>query len=278
MLPQPDDGFLWVPLGAREALVCRALQPFAVHFFTTRRWRLGSAPPDRYDEAWADVAEAAEVEPDRLVRLQQVHGAAVVVVPGGPPRRASDLPQADIAVAAETHSALAIQTADCVPLLIADRRTGAVAAAHAGWRGMSARVPEAAVAALGRAFGSQPADLIAAIGPSVGACCYEVGPDVRDAFTAARFQEDELSRWFVDAPRPTMRNCSMAAIPAVRRPDHWYFDGWAAVRDQLESAGIPPPQVHAAGLCTASHADFCSYRRDGAAAGRMAAAIRSRRA
>lgn len=273
MLPQPDHGFAWVHAPGGDALVCRALEPFASHLFTTRAWRLGSATAEQREDAWADVAEAAGVGPDRLVRLRQVHGAAVVVARG--PRRPPDLPSADVVVTADTQFALAIQTADCVPLLIADRRTGAVAAAHAGWRGIAARVPQVAVAALQREFASDPADLIAAIGPSIGACCYEVGRDVRDAFAAASFG-DQMSPWFTEAPKPTVRNPSMRGLPAIRRADHWYFNGAAAVRAQLEACGLARDHVHAADLCTASHADLCLYRRDGASAGRIAGVIRSR--
>lgn len=274
MLPEPSDGFAWVQAPGGPALVCRALEPVAVHLFTTRDWPLGSAPVTHRDEAWSDVASAVDVDPNQLVRLHQVHGAAVVVARADSPRAPADLPDADIVIGADAHLALAIQTADCVPLLIADRRTGAVAAAHAGWRGTAAHVPQKAVDALHREFGSQPADLIAAIGPSIGACCYEVGLDVRDAFAHAGFAERELSRWFADAPRPTVRNPSMRALRDTRRPDRWYFDGWLAVRHQLEASGVPAAQVHAADLCTASHAELCSYRRDGAGAGRIAAVIR----
>jgi polyphenol oxidase len=274
MLPQLDECFAWVRAGGAHALVCRALEPYAPHFFTTRAWRLGSPTGNQADDGWAEVAEASGVRPNELLRLHQVHGATVVVAPAD--RSAAQLPDADIIVANDPAVALAIQTADCVPLLIADPRSGAVAAAHAGWRGIAARAPQAAGAALQREFDSAPADLIAAIGPSVGACCYEVGRDVRDAFAAASFGADRLSRWFVDAPRPTVRNPSMRGLPAVRRPDHWFFDGAAAVRDQLESCGLRPDRVHASDVCTASHVELCSYRRDGTGAGRIAAVIRPR--
>jgi hypothetical protein len=192
------------------------------------------------------------------------------------PTTLSARPAADIVVADDRRIAIAIQTADCVPLLIADRRSGAVAAVHAGWRGMAARAPQKAVAVLQEEFGSHPADLIAAIGPSIGACCYEVGADVRDAFAAAAFDVDQLSRWFTDTPRPTTRNPSMPSVArSLPRPDRWYFDGWSAVRHQLDLAGVLPKHVHAADLCTGSHPELCSYRRDGAAAGRIAAVIRS---
>src|SRR5439155_7819585 len=140
-------------------------------------------------------AEAMTVGADRLVRAHQVHGADVLIrrvgdAPG-PPRR----DDADIIVSNDPTVAIAIQTADCVPILIADRRTGAVAAAHAGWRGLAARVPQRAVEALGREFGSRPADLVAAIGPSISAPRYEVGRDVWTRFEQSGWNTEDMSRW-----------------------------------------------------------------------------------
>jgi len=266
MLPQPGEGFEWVQTAAGPALICRPLERLAHHLFTTRFWRLGSVSGDR-GAGWVEVASAMAVEEERLVRVTQVHGAAVFVA--GP----SDRPKADIILGRDPCTALAIQTADCVPLLICDRATLACAAVHAGWRGIAARAPQAGVEALGARFGCRPADLVAAIGPAIGACCYEVGVEVRAAFSGA-FAADRLPRWFAEVPQPSDRNPSMPGIVAGR-PEHWYFDGWTAVSDQLEEAGIPRPQIHIAALCTASHAAvFCSYRREGGAAGRLAAAIR----
>jgi YfiH family protein len=146
-----------------------------------------------------------------------------------------------------------------VPLLIVDCVTGAVAAAHAGWRGLAAGVPRVAVEALGREFGSLPENLVAAAGPSISAERYEVGEDVRTRFAAAGFSDAELARWF----------------RAGARPDHWLFDGWRSTSDQLTAAGLSRVSIHTSSLCTATYPElFCSYRRDGAGAGRMAAAIR----
>ena len=99
----------------------------------------------------------------------------------------SPLVAADIIAGDDASMALAIVTADCVPILIGDRRTGAVAAAHAGWRGTALRVAAAVVNAMKTSFGSRPADLVAAIGPSIGPCCYEVGGDVRERFEREGF-------------------------------------------------------------------------------------------
>jgi hypothetical protein len=260
MRPQPADGFDWIDTPEGPALRCRALDPFARHLFTTRLWRLGS--PTRSDDelraGWRQVARAVEVEAPQLLRVHQVHGAAVAVRRGGTsPPDAMD--PADIQVSDDRRSALAIQTADCVPILLADRRTGAVGAAHAGWRGLAAHVPAVAVAALAEAFGSRAGDLVAAIGPAISAERYEVGRDVRERFEAAGFDRDRLASWF---PRET-------------RSEHWLFDGWRSAGDQLKAAGVPAAQIHVARLCTATFPNlFCSYRRDGTRAGRLAAAIR----
>jgi YfiH family protein len=264
MLPQPNDGFEWVQ-AAGPALVCRPLEAVVPHLFTTRPWRLGSrAPADA--EGWAQVASAMQVDPGRLVHARQVHGSEALV------RRAGDTgvdqdqplsarPQADIIVSDDGEAAVAVQTADCVPILIADRRTGTVAAAHAGWRGLALGVPGAAVAALTREFGSRPEDLVAAAGPSISAVRYEVGIAVHESFLRGGHSDAQLARWF---------------WPGARA-EHWQFDGWTATRDQLEAAGIPAEQIYVAELCTASYPDlFCSYRRDGSPAGRMAAAVRPR--
>jgi copper oxidase (laccase) domain-containing protein len=134
------------------------------------------------------------------------------------------------------------------------------------------------VRALVVAFGSRTADLVAAVGPSIGPCCYEVGDDVRTAFRDAGFLENTLARWFATHPRSSERNPSMQRIAMrQRKADRWFFDPSAAACHQLEEAGLVPTQIFAAGLCTASHPSLCSYRRDGLAAGRLAAVIRSRR-
>ncbi len=259
MLPKPNDGFDWVQAAAGPALVCRPLAPYAAHLVTTRRWTLGGAGHDADAVGWAEVARALSVDPRNLVRAHQVHGAEVLIGRHGIPPNDS-LPQADIIVSGDPALALAVQTADCVPLLIADPVTGAAAAAHAGWRGLAKGVPGRAVRALADAFGSRARDLIAMIGPSISAERYEVDGVVREAFGDRPHAAVELRRWFLPAPRPA----------------HWQFDGWTSARDQLQAAGMAAEHIYSAGLCTATYPELCSYRRDGKGAGRMAAAIRPR--
>ena len=260
MKPQPSGGFEWVQAAGGPALVCGALRPLADHLFTTREWALGSQPVSR-DQDWEPVAASLGVDAAHLVRLHQVHGAAVEVRRAGQRPAGAVRPDADILVSDDDAIVLAIQTADCVPLLLADRVTGAVAAAHAGWRGLAAGVPGVTVAALAGDFGSAPGDLVAAVGPSISAERYEVGDAVRAQFQAAGFSPAQLARWF---------------LPGAR-PGHWQFDGWSAAFDQLLAAGLTLANIHVASLCTAASPDlFCSYRRDGTGAGRIAAAIRMR--
>ena len=278
LLPQPSDQFRWVQVGSAPALVCCAIEPHADHLFTTRPWALGERRGDE-QAAWGEVAAAIGVAPQRVVRLQQVHGADVIL------RRRDeqgiDGPGlagiADIVMSDDSEAALAIQTADCVPLLIVDRRTGAMAAAHAGWRGLGARVPAVTIARLSLEFDSRPSDLLVAAGPSIGACCYEVGEEVRGRFLQAGFNADQIERWFFRSPQSDQRNPSLPGLSDPARPEHWYFDSALAARHQLESAGVPAGQIFTSGLCTASHpATLCSYRRDGSTAGRMAAVIKAR--
>ena len=280
-LPEPNGGFEWVQAPAGSALVCRPLSSLASHIFTTRRWALGSRTERDAGPAWIQITEAMAMDEAALVRVRQVHGAdAHVRHAGAAPLVASPqaAPDADIMVSNDPELLLAIQTADCVPLLMADARTGLAVAAHAGWRGIAARVAARAVAVAVAEFGSQPADLVAAIGPSIGACCYEVGEDVRTQFERAGFSEAELERWFLSTPHVSRNNPSMANLPRARRSGHWFFDMWTATADQLEHAGLAAGRVHCAELCTASHANlFASYRRDGVQAGRLAAAITSAR-
>jgi YfiH family protein len=258
MRPQPSGGFVWVQAGGGPALACRALQPFAHHLYSTRQWALGSSG-SADEAAWAPVAAAVGLTPERLLRVRQVHRADVFVHRAGDPLPVARR-DADVLVTNDPSVALAIQTADCVPLLLADARSGAVGAAHAGWRGLAAGVPSIVVRSLTREFGANPADLVVAIGPSISAERYEVGSDVRERFSAAGLATAQLDRWFTHA----------------ERPDHWFFDGWLSARDQLETAGVKPEHIHVSGLCTATYPEFfCSYRRDGTGAGRMAAAVRA---
>ena len=191
------------------------------------------------EESLARVGRALDGS-GRLLLLRQVHGATVVEAPW------DGAPEADASVASARGLILGIQTADCLPVLLVDPRRQAVAAAHAGWRGTAAGVAARAVESL-VARGSRPRDVVAAIGPGIGPCCYEVGEERREAMgpSAAPFFR----------PGPNGRP---------------HLDLRAANAFQLEAAGLPPAAIHHVADCTRCRADlYHSYRRDGRAAGRM---------
>jgi hypothetical protein len=201
----------------------------------------------------------------RVVMAKQVHGRTVVVIRDGDPPSAV-APEADVFVSSRSDVAVAIRVADCVPLLMADRARGVVAAVHAGWRGTAARASIAALDALDREFGTKPVDIVAAIGPSIGACCYEVGSELVDAFAAAGHERHLIDRWFL-APAPPRGS---------RERSKLRLDVAGANRDQLVIAGVPEEQIHVSGLCTAMHLDLLtSYRAEKDAAGRLAGVIRA---
>jgi len=249
--------FRFRPAPWGEVLWCAVLGGTADHGFTDRALPLGRTDGgDR--QSWRRLADAAGVEPDHLVRLRQVHAAECVVV--GDETRMGEPSEGDIILTSSRRHAVLVQAADCVPILIADPGTRAVAAVHAGWRGMAARAPLVAVDALAKHFGADPGALVAAVGPSIGPCCYEVGAELREVFEAAGHQPAVLDRWFI-------RDGNGRVV----------LDLWLAARSLLEAAGVPPDRIYACGLCTAArNSRFPSYRIEGPAAGRLAAWIRPR--
>ena len=176
--------------------------------------------------------EAALALPSPPRWLRQVHGMAVAVEPG------DDEPEADAAVTATPGTVLAILTADCLPVVLAAKDGGEIAAAHAGWRGLCTGVLESTVGAMR----TPPDQLVAWLGPAAGPQAYEIGTEVFEAFTA----RDGRAR--------------MAFVPT--RPGHWRVDLYKQARQRLLDAGMT--DVHGGGLCTISDPSrFFSHRRDG---------------
>jgi YfiH family protein len=255
-LPDVLEPFYWTVERWGAALRCRALDPLAPHLFTTRQLVLSSPDDGR------PIAEALGAA--QVVALEQVHGRDVVAIRKGETLPAGR-PRADALVSNRPDVAIAVRAADCVPLLMADARTGAVAAVHAGWRGTAASAAVAGLEALEREFGTKPADVVAAVGPSIGPCCYEVGSELVDAFAAAGHPRHLIDRWFI-APAPSRGSRER---PALR------LDVAGANRDQLVLAGVPEERIHLSGLCTAMHLDvLTSFRAEKEKAGRLAGAIR----
>jgi polyphenol oxidase len=250
--PQPTGGFEWAQAPWGAVLQCRPLAAAADHFFTAADLAL------RDDvEEWRQVAAHAGVAAADLVLMHQVHGAAVAEAAG---RRPANRPEADVLISADPEVAIAVRVADCVPILLAEETGRVVGAVHAGWRGLVQRAPIAGVHALRDRYGVRPERLIAALGPAIGKCCYEVGAEVRQAFVDAGHHSSMLERWF-----------------EAKAGGKFMLDTALAARDQLEGTGLPATRIHDSGLCTMTHAGrFHSYRAAGAKAGRMAGVIRAR--
>ena len=227
----------------------------APHFFTANELVLR----DNADE-WAAVARTIGVPANDLLLIRQVHADTVAAASPDRPRPWTR-PEADAIISNDHEAAVVVRVADCVPILLADETGRHVAAVHAGWRGIARRAVIAAVAALQSRYGVRPERLIAAVGPSIGPCCYEVGESTLQAFRDAGHHPSMIERWF--EPRDGGR---------------FHLDLWQATRDELEGAGVNSETIHVAELCTKTHADrFHSYRVHGERAGRMAAVIRAAR-
>ncbi len=184
--------------------------------------------------------------PDRnpVATLRQIHSDRVLVAEA--PGLAGE---GDALISNQPGVYLAIRTADCLPILMADSRTRAVAAVHAGWRGIVKDIASKAIGALALRFGTRPEDLLVAIGPGIGACCFEVGPEVAVQFQPFFPERDNLSgRTKVDLSETVLR--------------------------QLRRNGVREGHIVISGLCSCCCADqFESYRRDREGAGRMTSLI-----
>jgi YfiH family protein len=251
-LPGPGATFHWTSEAWGNALRCERLGGAAQHLFTSRQLALPDA------DAWRAALLSVGSTPDRLMRVKQVHGNVLRILERGrvPANAHLDRPDGDAIVSNQPGLALAVMVADCVPILLFDPATRSAAAIHAGWRGTCARVAPAAIDAMQRVFGTKPADLIAAIGPSVGPADYQVGESLITAFTDAGHPQTHIDRWF------------------ARRGGKLFLDLWAANVAQLLDAGIAEDAISLCGLSTVSRPDiFHSYRVEGDRAGRMAAII-----
>jgi YfiH family protein len=188
-----------------------------------------------------------------LATVRQVHSNLSVVVPRDGMANSGTVLEADGVMTGQPCMLLGIQTADCIPVLVADPVKRAVAAFHAGWRGTVERIVELGVGRIAAEFGSHPEDLIAAIGPGIGACCYTVGGEVRARFAAKFSYAEELF---------------------LRRGEDLYLNLVEANRRQLLAAGLVADAIAAVGGCTACQPElFYSHRASGGHAGRMMAVI-----
>jgi YfiH family protein len=173
---------------------------------------------------------------------------------------------------------LAVQTADCLPVIVADRKRRAVGIFHAGWRGTVKRIAEKGVGEMRRWFRSDPRNLVAAIGPGVRGCCYQVGEEVRDKFKTQFAYADALFREMKESD-PVRERYPLLFLTA-RAPGHsdlpakLFLDLVEANRRQLLDAGVPAKNIEASADCTACHPDlFFSHRAEEGVTGRMMGAV-----
>jgi len=271
--PDPTPGYVTIPAFAAH--------PWLLAAFSTRQGGLSTAyaadgPPEQNLGYTPDddpitilaarhrlvsaLTRSRQPAPD-LVTIRQCHSGILRRV------NAADLPlttpdhkallEGDALYTRDPNLLLGILTADCVPVLVADTRTHAVAAFHAGWRGTLARIVEHGIATLRRDVNSRPEDLIAAIGPSIGACCFAIGPEVRDQFNSNFPYAPQL---FSDGPA-------------------LHVDLWEANRRQLLDAGLHPSAITTLAHCTActrlpdGRRQYFSHRAEQGHTGRMLSLI-----
>jgi YfiH family protein len=227
------------------------------HGFTTREGGVSRGPwkslnlsatvgddADRVRGNWERLRAATGLS---FARVRQVHGCRVVEVGAG----TDPVEEADAVSTAVPGVAACVSVADCVPVLLADPRSGAVAAVHAGWRGTIDGAAAAGVRALVERHGAHPADLLAAIGPGIGPCCFEVSRDLAERF------RDEVGR-----------------TTATPRDHGSRVDLWRANELLLRGAGLPRRQIETLARCTScEERTFFSHRRDEGVTGRQVAFI-----
>jgi hypothetical protein len=213
----------------------------------------------------------------RMVTLRQIHSSLIRRVTAKDAGKDAQW-KADGMMTSEPGVLLAIQTADCVPVLIADRKRRAVAAFHAGWRGTLKRIVENGVGRMRLEFGSKPKDLVAAIGPAIGQCCYAVGEEVRSEFLSQFAYAEDLFCDVYDSD-PVREKYPLLFLTA-RAPGHsnigpsLHLDLAEANRRQLLDAGLKPGAISVLGECTSCRADrYFSYRASHGFTGRMLSAI-----
>jgi YfiH family protein len=206
-----------------------------------------------------------------LVSLQQFHSDVVCgfsTVPGEPP-------SADASISNTPSLLLGVQTADCVPILLLDPKKRTVAAVHAGWRGTLQRIVEKTIGRMKMEFKTDPRELLAAIGPAIGGCCYEVGTEVAATFHS---QFADAPEWFDEwrtGDEPNRLQWLNQFPPGHQPPPkNVRLDLRKANRAQLLAAGLHPQNIFVSDLCTACRPDlFFSYRKQGSECGRMMSVV-----
>lgn len=231
------------------------------HLVTTKEgWIAGNKPRFTGDseEIYApfrkELAFSCETDEKKFVFPRQTHSDNVVVVNSAMSKNTID--ETDALITSEPGLYVCVQTADCVPVLLYDPVKKVVAAVHAGWKGTISKIAAKTVKTMEDSFGSNPADIVAGIGPSIHMHDYEVGPEV------------------VEAVEASFNNSSALLKPSMNK-GHAYLDLWEANQTVLRESGIKEENIEVMGLCSFEHADmFFSARREGKETGRMVSGIK----
>lgn len=228
--------------------------------------------PAAVAENRARLCRALGLDQRILVGARQVHGDRAHVVESADAGRgafdgSSAIPDADALVTRDSGVVLTAYYADCVPIYLYDPRVGTLGLAHAGWKGTVGEAAAKAARKMAEAFGSDPGDCLAAIGPSIGPCCYEVDEKVVEPLARAFEDWSDLVRPSDPKPGP-----GRSRVPA--HPGKWKLDLWETNRRSLVRAGLKPENILVSGLCTACRTDvFFSHRAEGGRTGRLMALI-----
>jgi YfiH family protein len=247
---------------------CRAFEelPGFYHGFSTRNGGVQNRPKHSFNlgyTAWDAIEQvdenrrrflsALKLHETPLVTLRQVHSKRIHIIKEFAGQW--NPPDGDALICRDKHIALAVQTADCIPILIADPGTKVFAAVHSGWRGTLKQIASHAIRKIQNTYGSNPEDLLVAVGPGIRSCCYEVGREVADLF---------------EQKYPGIS----VAVSISGRSGKYLLDLPKALSVQFCASGIHPENVHNLDLCTCCNTEtFFSYRAEGVRTGRMMAII-----
>jgi len=206
---------------------------------------------ERVARNWEIFAGAFRIPPSQFVMISQIHGDRVIVADGLTDPSSLHSPiQCDAVITASKFVAIGIKTADCVPILLADRVRRVIGAVHAGWRGTSLNIVAKSIQVMAERFSSRPEDILAAIGPAVGPCCYQVDEKVFSSSKGDRDWESAFQRCAQDG--------------------RWMLDLPLANRMQMLSMGLPPENISCPGICTSCRTDlFFSHRAEKEGTGRQ---------
>lgn len=289
------NGVQWLPVPAWEKSGSR-INDWLWHGFSTRKGGLSRAycaedAPSELNLGFTADDDREAVAGNRrllseaitgdantpLATIRQIHSSVLVLYGAGDLAREHPC-WGDGLMTDRPGVLLGIQTADCIPVLVADRKRRAVAAFHAGWRGTVKRIVESGVGRMRIEFGSRPEDLVAAIGPGIGRCCYAVGEEIFSSFESQFIYGRELFRE-VYSTDPVRTKYPMLFL-TQRAPGHSpigpspHLDLIEANRRQLLDAGLKPGSIQVVGGCTNCHPElFFSHRASKGHAGRMMSVI-----